>query len=218
MFRQNGWSGIHVTGPSALKCSQAKLKANGRNGLVAEDGAAVSARHLDVDANTGTGILAAHAATVVDLFGCTSAGNRIGLSSTASRVCAINCRVVCASCAEYLDVHPCYLSNHRRWGLCVAPAHVLVGQVRNMCNVLEEQGGLVQVDLAKGGQRQTSELLPRIETRGAKVKAVRPATPLKKLGERSRRRDASSSANAGSDAEASGSLPLLGAAAACPPL
>ena len=100
VFRQNGWSGIHVAGPSALKCSQAKLKANGRHGLVAEDGAAVSARHLDVDANTGTGILAAHAATVVDLFGCTSAGNHIGLSSTASRVCAMNCRVVCASCAE----------------------------------------------------------------------------------------------------------------------
>lgn len=89
-----------------------------------------------------------------------------------------------------------------------------------MCNVLEEQGGLVQVDLAKGVQRQTSELLPRIETRGAKVKAkaVRPATPLKKLGERSRRRDASSAANAGSNAgsEASGSLPLVGAAAPSP--
>lgn len=101
MFRQNGWCGIHVAGPATVKCSEAKIKANGRHGLVAEDGAAVSARHLDIDANTGTGIVATHDATVVDLFCCTSAGNRVGLSSTASLVRAINCRVVWQSCPYF---------------------------------------------------------------------------------------------------------------------
>jgi hypothetical protein len=100
VFRQNGWCGIHVTGPSALKCSHAKIKANGRHGLVAEGGAAVSARHLEVDANTGTGIMATHGTTVVNLFSCTSAGNRIGLSSTSSLVRANSCRVVGDVCFD----------------------------------------------------------------------------------------------------------------------
>ena len=75
MIRQNGWCGIRVSGVStSLKCSQAKIKLNGRHGLLAEHGAAVSARLLDVDANTATGIMAVNETTVVDMFGCTSTG------------------------------------------------------------------------------------------------------------------------------------------------
>jgi len=95
MIRQNAWCGIRVSGPTTkAKCSQAKIKLNGQHGLLAEQGAAVSARLLDVDANTGTGVLATHEGTVVDMFGCTSTGNRVGLASFSSLIRANNCRVV----------------------------------------------------------------------------------------------------------------------------
>lgn len=98
-------------------------------------------------------------------------------------------------------------------------AYMLITQVRNMCNVLEEQGGLVHVDQAQGSQRLTSELLPHIESRrGVQSKAIRPATPLKKSGDRSRRRDRSNrgiASDAGSQASGSPLPRLAGAAAPC---
>ena len=95
MIRQNAWCGIRVSGSTtSAKCSQAKIKLNGQHGLLAEQGAAVSARLLDIDANTGTGVLATHEGTVVDMFGCTSTGNRVGLAAFCSLIRANNCRVV----------------------------------------------------------------------------------------------------------------------------
>lgn len=65
-----------------------------------------------------------------------------------------------------------------------------------MENMLKEQEhqGRVEVDKT-GAQRLTSELLPRIAvSRTPKAKPPRPATPVKKSGERRRRGSAASSA------------------------
>jgi len=178
MLRQNGWCGMRVRGKStSAKCSQATVKCNGLHGLIAEDGAIVTARLLQVDTNTGTGILAMHATTVINLYSCTSTGNRVGLASTQGLIRANHCRVV-----------------------------------RNMCNVLEEESGRVQVDIPIGAHRATSEVLPRIEvSRSRNARPTRPATPLKKSGERGTRRrsDASSDAPMSPGVISGSSLPPI---------
>ena len=95
LIRQNGWCGIVFSGESTIaKCSQIQIKNNGRHGLVAERGATVKARFLDVDSNSLTGIMATHEGTRVDLFGCTSTSNRVGVLASSAVIRASKFHVV----------------------------------------------------------------------------------------------------------------------------
>ena len=88
-----------------------------------------------------------------------------------------------------------------------------------MENMLKEQEhqGRVEVDKTSA-QRLTSELLPRIAvSRTPKAKPPRPATPVKKSGERLRRRIAATSASgSGSSANGGSMLPLISSQVASP--
>lgn len=86
-----------------------------------------------------------------------------------------------------------------------------------MCNVLEELDGRVEVDQRGGAARSTSELLPRIDvSRGPKAKPPRPATPLKKPGDRSRRRGGSSGGDTPTSGRSNNSLPQISSGLSSP--
>ena len=109
MIRQNGWCGVRVRGTSTIaKLSQVKIKSNGQHGLMAELGAVLRVRLLDVDDNKDTGIIAKNNSTLIDMYGCTSTGNRFGLVSSSSLVRATNCSVVsllpCSALAIFFPV------------------------------------------------------------------------------------------------------------------
>ena len=178
-LRQNGWCGLKASGrESRVKCSQVQIKANGHqlnkdgHGLVAEHGAQVNARFVDITSNTGAGILSAHEASVINMFSCNVSGNLTGMAAwTSARIKTVDCQVV----RNMLNVHT-------QDGGSVEAGQEQVA-ARSLSQALPDIGDNAYPATSRGGSgARPATPLKRLTRPTTPKKSGRPVTPLR--GER----------------------------------